>query len=85
MPRDASPEQQHSAHPAHLRCSFDEGMSRLYPDYPPTPQEHIRSALYAMGATDDTLLEHLEIANKRWDEIFVKNRNGFPTFGVRTV
>lgn len=86
MRQDAT-QQQHSAPPVHLRCSFDEHMSRAYPDrWQPMPQEHIKLALYAMGATDDTLLDYLEILNNRWDEMFARCPNGkLPTYGVHTV
>ncbi|KAL4071333.1 hypothetical protein V8B97DRAFT_2007299 [Scleroderma yunnanense] len=82
--RRGATQQQHGARPVHLRCSYDEHMSRYYPDHQPTPQEHIKAALYAAGATDDTLLEHLEILNKKWDEVLVQVSNGrLPLLGEK--
>jgi len=50
------------------------------------PQEHIKLGLYALGATDDTLFDYLEIANNQWDEIFARYPDGKPpTYGVCTV
>ena len=83
MQRDAT-QQQHS--PVHLRCSMDEHISRFYPNHQPTPQEHIRAILYAHGATEATLLDHLERFNNVWDGVFAQFPNGrLPTLGVRTV
>jgi len=86
MRRDAT-QQQRSAPPVHLRSSLDQHMSLLYPNHwQPTSQEAMRAALYVRGATDDTLLVHLEQLNSEWDKIFAQYPDGkLPTLGVRTV
>ena len=40
------------------------------------PQEHIKLGLYALGATDDTLFDYLEIANNQWDDVVGRPRVG---------
>ena len=86
MQQDAT-QQKRSAGPVHLRFHWDEYISRFYPNHQPTAPEHLRAILYAQGATDDTLLEHLEMCNDGWDRLInASYPNGrIPTLGVRTV
>lgn len=85
MQQDAT-QQQHNlnAPPVLLRSSFDEHMSHAYPNHQPASQEVIRLKLYAMGATNDTLLECMERQNQYWDDVFAQAPNGrpFPVLGV---
>ncbi|KAH7905844.1 hypothetical protein BJ138DRAFT_1094777 [Hygrophoropsis aurantiaca] len=52
-----------------LHSTYDEHMSRMFPDHQPTSPELLKRMLYALGATDDTLHEHLAAQNKYWDEM----------------
>ena len=47
-----------------------------FPNYGLTSQKMMRLTLYAMGATDDTLLEYLEIYNERCEEMIAQSPNG---------
>ncbi|KAH7909645.1 hypothetical protein BJ138DRAFT_1154825 [Hygrophoropsis aurantiaca] len=50
-----------------LHSTYDEHMASMFPDHQPTSPEHLMHMPYALGATDDTLHEHLAAQNTHWD------------------
>jgi len=51
-------------------------MSKNYPGHKPTPEKELKSLLFAMGATEETLYECLDKLNKRWDDLFAQMPGG---------
>lgn len=71
--------------PGVFRSSFDDYMRRVYPNMlPPSSPADVKQALYAMGASDATLLKYNDMLNKKWDDIFSWAPDGrLPTLGAK--
>jgi len=55
-----------------------------YPGHKPAKEIVLKKALFAMGATEETLFEYLDILNKQWDEFFASLPGGkMREIGVR--
>lgn len=55
-----------------------------YPNYKPTSEKRLKQMLFSMGATEETLFKHMDLLNKRWDNLFAKMPGGkMHEIGVR--
>lgn len=73
-----------NAAPPVLHSVFDDYASRIDPSHVPISQETLKMLLFLGGATEDTLLEHLAMHNKMWQDTLDRCGGELPLVGVCT-